>query len=335
MNVFQPHIAVIGAGLSGAMLTNRLLQYGFKVAVFDKSRGTGGRIASCALGDYRADLGAPYFSATSRDFCSWLEQQPDIVRWLPTQLHFGPAKPESGSVFVATPWQSALTRRLLQGATFLPQHRVGYIWPECDGDRNGVVVRNEEGKPLGHFDAAIVATPAPQAVELLEAVPRFMNKANMVVSRICWVHVMAIASGVAGDVELMSGSHKVIHRAIKDSAKPHRTAPAGFEVWVIEATQSWSEAHRDSNPAEVAKALKTAFADLLNTEIDVLAERSHRWLYARHEAAEDQYLWDEYNAIGACGDWLSNGEAEGAWHSACLLAEAVKTHFSVCQQVAS
>ena len=42
-------IAVIGAGLAGTTLTERLLEVGYQVTVYEKSRGTGGRQASSGL----------------------------------------------------------------------------------------------------------------------------------------------------------------------------------------------------------------------------------------------------------------------------------------------
>ena len=55
----MPRIAIIGAGIAGATLANRLNSSGFTVDIFEKSRGTGGRLASTRVGQLSADLGAP------------------------------------------------------------------------------------------------------------------------------------------------------------------------------------------------------------------------------------------------------------------------------------
>ncbi len=52
-------VAIIGAGLAGALVAEGLHRFGAQVTVFDKSRGTGGRLAAARLGELSMDLGAP------------------------------------------------------------------------------------------------------------------------------------------------------------------------------------------------------------------------------------------------------------------------------------
>lgn len=50
-------IAIIGAGLAGTVLSQRLNAAGLlTVTIYEKSRGTGGRMASCRLEGTSADL---------------------------------------------------------------------------------------------------------------------------------------------------------------------------------------------------------------------------------------------------------------------------------------
>lgn len=57
-------IAIIGAGLAGTVLSQRLNAAGLTVTIYEKSRGTGGRMASCRLEGTSADLGAALLCAT-------------------------------------------------------------------------------------------------------------------------------------------------------------------------------------------------------------------------------------------------------------------------------
>lgn len=61
-------VAVIGAGIAGLTATVELAALGHAVALFDKSRGPGGRCATrrSAVGAF--DHGAPGFSATTAAF---------------------------------------------------------------------------------------------------------------------------------------------------------------------------------------------------------------------------------------------------------------------------
>ena len=55
--------AVIGAGMAGLTVARTLRKAGYQVTVFDKSKGTGGRLASRSYPGGWIDHGAPYFSA--------------------------------------------------------------------------------------------------------------------------------------------------------------------------------------------------------------------------------------------------------------------------------
>lgn len=327
MNRVKPHVAIIGAGLSGAVLCDLLLQADYQVTVFDKSRGTGGRLASCRLGDYTADLGAPFIQHSGSPFSEWLHEQEDVKPWQPRVYDFDGNPVESISCYTAAPRQSALTRRLLSGAEFRPNTRVGFIWPELVSENNRVVVRDEKGKGLGYFDAVVVATPAQQAAPLLESIPRFMKKASAINYDISWVHVLVTYSKepiITPD--LLSGEHKILSRITKDSAKPGRQCPVNAEVWTIEANEQWSRRHRDSDKEEVAQELRHAYLELLPSHSNIIAERTHRWLYACHTKTDSTHLWDADTGIGVCGDWFATGDAEAAWLSAHSLADELTDH---------
>ncbi|WP_028469235.1 NAD(P)/FAD-dependent oxidoreductase [Neptunomonas japonica] len=338
MNKSNQHVAIIGAGIAGATLANKLLSAGYEVSIYEKSRGTGGRMASCRLEDNSADLGAPFLCPASDIFRQWLTQQPNVNEWTPSTYRFNGKHCKNQTHFIATPKQSSLTRELIQGANLYTSIRVGYLWPErnqapYEEEQSRVLLRDEHGKALGHYDAAIVTVPAKQAAPLLEAVPRFVRQVEAATPTISWVLVIQISSVVPITAELIQGSHPLLLRCIKDSAKPKRVREENSDTWLIEATPKWSALNSDSDPKHVAEQLRSAFFAVLNRDFNtqpiITAERVHRWLYSRHTTAHlDQrlnvgYLWDANTKIGACGDWLELGDIEGAWFSANKLAEQV------------
>ena len=76
------HFAVIGAGMAGITCARTLVQAGHRVTVFEKSRGTSGRMATrdSAFGSF--DHGAQYFTARDERFLAALATTPKLAkRW--------------------------------------------------------------------------------------------------------------------------------------------------------------------------------------------------------------------------------------------------------------
>ena len=63
-------VVVIGAGIAGLMASSHLSKAGYRVAVLEKARGVGGRMATRRIGEAVCDHGAQYFSVKGRAFGS-------------------------------------------------------------------------------------------------------------------------------------------------------------------------------------------------------------------------------------------------------------------------
>ena len=328
-SIKQPHIAVIGAGFAGAYLTKLLIDAGIRVSLFEKSRGTGGRLSSCRLDNHSADLGAPFFTPTTLAFKTWLDQQPDITTWNPKVIDFSGKGLPSETFHIAIPKQSSLTRRLIKGATFTPSTRIAKISHNANKQDHKNSVYDDDGILLGHFDGVIITAPSAQAGLLLNTTQiskldtAYSNIANRVNYQANWVQVLILKSSNRMTPDLIKGEHDRLFRCIKDSSKTNRANKTDNDVWVIEANKEWSELNKHKDAEYIGKRLTEAFTDLLPAKSEILSSRTHRWLYARHEAVDEKFIWDSETCIGACGDWLASHHLEGAWHSAEMLAKTV------------
>lgn len=309
--------AIIGAGLAGCYLAQQLTKAGIATTVFEKSRGTGGRLSSCRLGEGSADLGAPYFDATTDEFRDWVKTQPNIVQWCDIS---SPATP-APTRYTATPRQSALTRALLSDSTLCAATRIASIQQHTDGSKQLI---SDDQQTYGPFDAVFVCAPAQQAADLLSPAPDFADIASRVQPTMNWVIVIEVEVEDSTEVNHYEAPHLVIARAIKDSAKPGRKASAeNRETWMIEADADWSRVHEDADADWVYETLLSAFAAVLARPFNVTGKRTHRWLYSRHINPVIGSLWSKESRIGACGDWLDIGGVEGAWRSAHDLSQRV------------
>ncbi|MDF2182794.1 FAD-dependent oxidoreductase [Neptuniibacter sp. CAU 1671] len=314
----QEYIAIIGAGLAGAVVSQRLTQAGHKVTVFEKSRGSGGRMASCRLPNSSCDLGAPWIEPVSDRFREWLLAQPGVSAWQPRAIDFS-GFPIQKHVYLTQPRQSSLTRHLLTAAEFRTQVRVGQLRASSG---HGVALWDEEGNSLGGFDKVIVTAPAPQALPLLQSEPEIHYALSKVGTRPCWVAIVACPTAASPDLDLIEGEHPVLSRVICESSKSDCSPDTQTTVWRLEANPIWSAENIDNTPENIGQKLSQAFQETkrINAEVSVL--RVHRWLYCTHtNPRSDEYYFNATSGVGACGDWFGHNGTESAWHSASALAD--------------
>ena len=102
-------IAIIGAGMAGLAAARLLQQAGARVALIEKSRGVGGRMATRRVGALQFDHGAQYFTARGQAFKAAVE---DLAR-------DGAAAPWFDDAHVGAPGMSGAARALAQGLEIL------------------------------------------------------------------------------------------------------------------------------------------------------------------------------------------------------------------------
>lgn len=318
------HIAIIGAGLAGSVLANELAHHGVQVTVFEKSRGTGGRLSSARLGALTADLGAPALSPDTPEFGHWLSQQYGLgilKRWQARCSDFELTLPVEQTFYTGDNRLSTLTRHLLnhERIQLKTQTRISQICPVPQGQQ----LKDELHNECGVFDHVVVATPAPQASLLLEQLPAFQQLSRQVVPEVQWVCLLALEKPVSLPIDHCMGEHPILSKVVRESAKPGRDNDPQ-EVWAIHADTRWSEAHAESDPDWVSDQLKDAFASLIGEPgVWPLQQRCHRWLYSTCSSLELEQPWLHApdQGISVCGDWLKGHGFSASWHSAMALSQ--------------
>jgi predicted NAD/FAD-dependent oxidoreductase len=345
-----PRVAVVGAGLAGASCAAGLLRRGCRVTVFDKSRGVGGRMASrrTVLADGAVlgfDHGAPHVAPRAPRFRAlWADAVAtgDAAVWRPRVFADVPGIFD-GALYIGASGMSALARRLLDGADL----RLSQAVQALQRDDDGWWVHTDGTGPVGPFDRIVLAMPPRQAAALLaEPMPDWAEALGAVRMEACWT-LMAASDEVDWPWDAAEPARGPLAWVMRNDRRPGRPAPDGWATWVAHATASWSTAHLEEDPADVAQALRVALQGLLPPmRQGVPALRwhhaaAHRWRYALPAAptsaaseatactragtagggvAETSW-WDAHEGIGVCGDFLGGGAAEGAWRSGDALAE--------------
>ncbi|OHC49911.1 MAG: FAD-dependent oxidoreductase, partial [Pseudomonadales bacterium RIFCSPLOWO2_02_FULL_63_210] len=258
-------IAIIGTGIAGLSAAQALHAAGHEVQLFDKSRGSGGRMASKRSDVGALDLGAQYFTARDRRFVDVVQQWQArgwVAEWTPNLYHSRngqlSASPDEQVRWVGSPRMSAITRAML-GA--LPVHFSCRITEVFRGAQHWHL-QDAEGHNHGPFSHAVVATPAPQASALLAAAPKLAGAASSVIMEPTWAVALAFANPLDTKVDGCFVQDSPLDWLTRNRSKPGRDGSP--DTWVLHASSSWSRQHLDMPKEAVIEHLHGAFAELID-----------------------------------------------------------------------
>jgi predicted NAD/FAD-dependent oxidoreductase len=322
-------IAIIGTGIAGLSAAQALHAAGHEIQLFDKSRGSGGRMASKRSDVGALDLGAQYFTARDRRFVDAVQQWQArgwVAEWTPNLYNSRngqlSASPDEQVRWVGSPRMSAITRALL-GA--LPVHFSCRITEVFRGTQHWHL-QDAEGHGHGPFSHVVIATPPAQASALLAAAPKLAGAASSVVMEPTWAVALAFANPLDTKVDGCFVQDSPLDWLTRNRSKPGRDGSP--DTWVLHASSSWSKQHLDMPKEAVIEHLHGTFAELIDcTMPEPIFSLAHRWLYARPASAHQWgSLADAHVGLYACGDWCLSGRVEGAWLSGQDAARKLLAH---------
>ncbi|MDP2379532.1 MAG: FAD-dependent oxidoreductase [Pseudohongiella sp.] len=350
----KKQVAVIGAGLAGLACAHHLQTAGYCVTVFEKSRGTGGRMSTRRfdinadknpVSNWQCDHGAQYFTARDALFIkqvdAWIAQGVVSI-WSPILHSFG-VKPDLQSQhagkltrYVGVPGMSAPARQLARDLSVRCEQRVVSIKKQAD---QWMLAIDNQNTLAGPFDQLVIALPAQQVDDLLAAstdVPSaFVEQARASTQQHalspCWALMLHFAERLPLPFDAAfvnpDNSNPALSWICRDSSKPSR--PDG-ESWLLHASTGWSSQHSEAQNTDVIRAMLAEFNVIcgLNADQHVPIHASaHRWRFAQAQQSLNAlgFIWQPQTGLGICGDWLNQGRVEGAWLSAYHLAQAILT----------
>ena len=311
-------IAIIGTGIAGLSAAQALHAAGHPVHLFDKSRGSGGRMASKRSDVGSLDLGAQYFTARDRRFVTAVNQwqaQGCVAEWTPLLYNFHGGRlspsPDEQSRWVGQPGMSAITRAMLGDLPVSFSCRITEVFR---GERHWSLL-DADGETHGPFSHVVIATPAPQATPLLAATPKLASVAASVKMDPTWAVALAFNTPLQTPMQGCFVQDSPLDWLARNPSKPGRDGTP--DTWILHATSVWSRQHLDLSKEDVIDHLHGAFAELIDCPMPAPGfSLAHRWLYARPAAAHEWgALSDPDLGIYACGDWCLSGRVEGAWLS--------------------
>lgn len=331
-----PKIAIVGSGLGGLMAARILVDHGWNVTVFDKSRGPGGRSSTRRLEQtLQFDHGAQYFTCkdprVAKYVCSWMTSglasvwSGRIVEWRDREIV---AEKSNANRIVWVPGMSAIGKHLAKDLTVRYQHRIDSI----EGERGnyhlvgqlGSASTDEERFESEAFDTVLLNCPVHQTLQLLPPGLESAEKLQRASHRPCWTFMVAFPTRWELPFDGAFVKDSPIAWIARDSSKPRR--PSELDCWVVQTSSDWAAENIQLDRDRVCEVLMDELQRLFPVAPpEPLFRQSHRWLYAAvaQNIADEACFWDSRSRIGVCGDWFQTPNIEGALLSGMALAGRV------------
>jgi len=337
-------IAVIGAGVTGCLLTNSLSSTGMDVSIFEKSRGCGGRASTKQTSWGQCDLGATIVPAQKADFIKFMQSLCDknIASKWPENVFLSKQNPGvtqalekyvgDRQYYVFNHKMNAACRHWIQNAnlntsSLISQVRylVGKGWQ---------LKSNDIWQPEW-FDKVVLTTPWPQSQVLIEKSELPLKQSDFSQSwTSCWSIALKLEQLVANDVDLVYLKDQSIQTLVRDSNKPLRPQvirleeASKSEIWVVQLANKCSD---DLGKLGKEKAISIAIkglCELFDLPYESISNHyAHYWRYARPSPGQKPLgiLSLPAEGIYVGGDWSFGPSIESAYEAALALSQAITT----------
>lgn len=332
-------IAVIGAGLAGLICARQLQQAGYRVAVIEKSRGLGGRVATRRLQQTCADHGVRYLEnqgELSQQLIQILSDRQIIHPWLNVlyRLESETLHPISPALrYAASTGITAIAKFLATDLEIRRGQRVVAIAPAANQWELQIESTTSELIPNVQAKALVVAIPAPQALALLEpldaAVPAsFLEKLRSVEFEPCLSAIATYPTARQQDLAFAEAvtfpkDSDLAWLSIESSKRPGDRQPAV----VAQSSSEFAQRHLDTLDLQPAgRHLLEQAAKLVLPWLNAPETlQVHRWRYAfASQPLSDQYLETNTPLPLVCsGDWCGGRQMEDALRSGVAAAIAI------------
>ena len=325
MSQYQPRAAIIGAGVCGLNCARHLYQHGWNVAVFDKGRGIGGRLAVKRIdGLGGVDLGAQFMTALTPEFNAVLaheEKLGRVAQWDARIAYIhskGQDQASSQIRWIGTPGMNSWLESVWPRAQVTFNQQIEKITRDADG-RWCI-----DGAASEPYDCLILAMPPKQAADLARGTSIEQPLRNVPMNP-CWAALALFDEQLPVDFDAAFIRGGGLDWVAANHTKPGRTPhPA---AWTLHAGADLSNELLEKTTEEVAPRLLSALATALGSKLpNGHISLAHRWRYAAPATTQPSgILWDPDLGLGAGGDWAVGGRVEGAFTAGRLLAEAIIT----------
>jgi len=293
----KKNIAIIGAGLSGAILYNNLKKKNYNVTIFEKSRGAGGRCSTRYIKDLKIDHGTSTFQVHDESFENFCDDQ---VR---SQLLIKAEDGYKGTNGLNKMVSSLISYEDLQTRTkLIKAYKNDSRW----------VLEDENKNLYGGFDTLLCTIPATQVLDLQ------IENIKSIQSKLQNVTYDAVATLITYGAIL---EKEQIQQLQKNSFfRKISVQNDGIVFHVIAQISNKLDSKEEVQNIIVHEIKTTIGVDILAT-MNVIP---HLWRYGFVlNSLDTNYIYDKELRFGLCGDYFQGDNLEASFLSSSSLATQI------------
>lgn len=306
-------IIIIGAGMAGLMCARCLINAGFKVLIFDKGRGIGGRIASreiehgffnhgaSSIPDFQTRLDLPKFT---RNFLDQAIKEKILIKTKDGFTSFGSMK--NFTKYMAIDIKIQTNKELISLT-----HNEG----------NFELFFKDETSNVKHDHILILALPQPQSYTILNyEFPKIAARLKTAKMRPSLTGLYAFKNSLEPKQSIFENDNIF---ALNENARAGQDLQ--LDCWTVHSKTVYGKMWCKLSKEEIKSKLLQEFKSLkFNNFTDPIYASGHRWLYGFGEKPlGSNFIYHKNLRIGICGDWCKGNTILDAAISGTTLAEEI------------
>ena len=293
-------IIIIGAGIAGLVLAQKLKGQGVETLILEKSRGVGGRVATRRIEDLGFDHGASFMPTYSE--CLDVVEKAHLTH----KMRFTTAGVFFDGGMNQLPKSLAANLNVLRDQRVLRISRSEGIWSLQTESQESFTARK-----------VILTAPLPQAIELLKAnglSSSFDREIGFVEYRKCLMGLFAVQDPLNELIEKTPASPTFLFM------KERSLHPRGL---VVHASDYFAENYYDLPDEDLLGIIKSYAQDYLGTALATTASELKRWRYGLSKNVLPYPYLEYAESLYLIGDAFQNPGIQGSVLSAIALSRSL------------